>query len=176
MKTVTLFIAGIFWVAPGSLEAQNATVQWFALSSGFAVTSVQSGRMLTMSAGQPFVEVSSGPNHIVESGFLAHPVLRDILVSVPQQGELPLAFNLDQNYPNPFNPSTKISFTVPMRGFVELKVYDMLGREVATLAGENLPAGSYERVFDATGLASGVYFYRLSTTNFVHTKKLVLLH
>jgi uncharacterized delta-60 repeat protein len=93
----------------------------------------------------------------------------------PSSGGMPDHFVLDQNYPNPFNPSTKIGFKIPVSGFATLKVSDILGRDVATLASENLSAGTYEREFDATGLASGVYFYRLSTMNFVQTRKLVLL-
>jgi hypothetical protein len=96
---------------------------------------------------------------------------------------LPNEFALHQNYPNPFNPATRISFSVRGSGFVSLKVYDLLGREVRTSVSENLQPGSYEVTFDATGLASGVYFYRLqagdpsagSGRGFVQTKKLLLL-
>jgi hypothetical protein len=86
-----------------------------------------------------------------------------------------------QNYPNPFNPSTRIGFSVPASpaggqasGFTMLRVFDILGREVATLVNENLAPGSYETTFDATSLASGVYFYRLQAGGLVQTKKLVL--
>lgn len=98
-------------------------------------------------------------------------------------------FSLTQNYPNPFNPSTKISFVIPSgeRNLVTLKVYDVLGNEVATLMDEVKPAGSYTIQFDASGLTSGIYFYRLRITNpelssgrgqanhFVETKKMILL-
>jgi aminopeptidase N len=93
-------------------------------------------------------------------------------------------FDLSQNYPNPFNPSTKIKFTIPQSpllggdgrgGLVTLKVYDVLGNEVATLVNENKPAGSYEIEFGGTGLPSGVYFYRLQAGGFVETKKMILL-
>ncbi len=84
-------------------------------------------------------------------------------------------FRLMQNYPNPFNPNTTIAFELPNPGFVSLKVYDLLGREVRTLVTEQLKAGSYERSFDATDLASGVYFYRLRWGQFVETRKLLLL-
>jgi photosystem II stability/assembly factor-like uncharacterized protein len=92
-----------------------------------------------------------------------------------RKGDLPERFALEQNYPNPFNPSTKIGFKVHASGFTSLKVYDVLGREVRTLVNENLHAGSYEVTFDATGLASGVYFYRLHAGEFAQTKRLVLL-
>jgi len=89
--------------------------------------------------------------------------------------EIPKEFALEQNYPNPFNPTTAIKFQVPMSKFVTLKVYDVLGREVRTLVNENLQVGSYETMFDATGLASGMYLYRLQAGSFVEMKKLILL-
>jgi Lysophospholipase L1 and related esterases len=82
---------------------------------------------------------------------------------------------LGQNYPNPFNPATTISFSFPTQSFVSLKVFDALGREVSILLSEQLSAGTYLRQWDATGLASGVYFYRLQAGSFIETKKLILL-
>jgi mannan endo-1,4-beta-mannosidase len=87
----------------------------------------------------------------------------------------PAVFVLEQNYPNPFNPTTAIGFQLKADSYVTLKVYDVLGREVRTLVNENLKLGSHETTFDGTGLASGVYFYRLVSGSFVDTKKLVLL-
>jgi hypothetical protein len=99
----------------------------------------------------------------------------------------PTEFRLEQNYPNPFNPTTKIRYTLPSQdggsakgragvgSHVSLKVYDLLGREVAALVNEVLPPGEYVRQWDASGFASGVYFYRLHAGNFVQTKKLMLL-
>jgi hypothetical protein len=84
-------------------------------------------------------------------------------------------YQLFQNYPNPFNPSTNIGFRISDRGFVSLKVFDILGNEVATLINEEKPAGIYEVNFDATGLTSGIYFYKLSTGSFSQTKKMILL-
>ena len=84
-------------------------------------------------------------------------------------------FTLDQNYPNPFNPSTQIRFSVQRSGIVSLRVFDILGKEVVTLVNENLNVGSYETDFNATGLASGAYFYRLQSSGFVETKRMVLL-
>jgi photosystem II stability/assembly factor-like uncharacterized protein len=83
--------------------------------------------------------------------------------------------SLAQNYPNPFNPTTTIKFQVPNSGFVTLKVFDLLGREVATLVNENMTQGSYERVFDGRGLSSGFFFYRLKSSTFIQTKKMILL-
>jgi len=84
-------------------------------------------------------------------------------------------FNLEQNYPNPFNPSTSIKFSVPTSEFVTLKVYDVLGNEVATLVNEQKAVGSYEVRFDAGNLASGMYIYTLKAGNFTQTKKLMLM-
>jgi hypothetical protein len=109
--------------------------------------------------------------------------------------EVPAFYSLEQNYPNPFNPTTKIAFAIPLSGgarggFVTLKVYDILGNEVATLVNEEKPAGRYEVEFSAKGgqgtsirhLASGIYFYQLKVGSssgsgqvFVETKKMILL-
>ena len=87
----------------------------------------------------------------------------------------PKEYTLYQNYPNPFNPSTTISFSIPEGSFVTLKIYDMLGREVAILISEELSAGTYSQQWNAVGLAGGIYFYSLQAGSFVETMKLVLL-
>ncbi len=84
-------------------------------------------------------------------------------------------FSLGQNYPNPFNPSTKITFTVPVSDVASLRVFDVLGNEVAVLFNQNVSAGKYEVEFNGKYLASGIYFYRLQAGNFSQTKKFVLL-
>ena len=84
-------------------------------------------------------------------------------------------FALSQNYPNPFNPTTMISFAVPKAGKATLKVYDLLGQEVATLVDGMMSAGSHEATFNASKLSSGTYIYRLNAENFVETRKMVLL-
>lgn len=89
--------------------------------------------------------------------------------------EIPEKFNLSQNYPNPFNPVTNINFSLPKSGFVSLKVYDVMGREVAALVNKDMNAGSYKVDFDASRLSTGVYFYRLSAGEFTDTKKLMLI-
>lgn len=89
--------------------------------------------------------------------------------------EIPGVFNLYQNYPNPFNPATTIEYELPSSAHVQLRVYDILGREVTTLVNEVQRAGYHAVVFDASGLASGLYFYRLHAGPFVHTKKAILL-
>ncbi len=86
-----------------------------------------------------------------------------------------LAFELSQNYPNPFNPSTSISFTLPQSGLTSLKVYNLLGQEVASLLNTRLMAGEHSISFDASGLSSGTYIYRLVSGNFSQTKKMMLI-
>jgi hypothetical protein len=88
---------------------------------------------------------------------------------------LPGRFSLSQNYPNPFNPATEFQFTLPQERIVVLKIYDLLGREVSTLINERIPAGNYIARWDATGFASGVYFYRLTAGDFVSAKRMVLM-
>ena len=87
----------------------------------------------------------------------------------------PVTYALSQNYPNPFNPSTKINFSIQTAGLVTLKIYNILGQEVATLVNYELKAGTYSAVFDASHLSSGVYFYTIHAGNFVQAKKMMLL-
>lgn len=87
----------------------------------------------------------------------------------------PAKFSLEQNYPNPFNPSTNIQYSISSRQFVQLKVYDVLGNQVATIVDEEMPAGSHKIDFTSLNLSSGIYFYRLTAGEFVQTKKMVLL-
>ena len=110
-----------------------------------------------------------------------HSPLMDI---AKLSSEVPANYSLHQNYPNPFNPSTKIKFDIPSYGFptgtfgndrVLLKVFDITGKEVATLVNEHLQPGTYEVTFDGSNLTSGVYFYKLTAGNYSETKKLVLL-
>ena len=82
---------------------------------------------------------------------------------------------MSQNYPNPFNPSTRIRFGIPKSGKVSLKVFDLLGRELETLVAEELAPAYYEAVWKAN-VASGIYFYRIESGDFVQTRKMILLH
>jgi hypothetical protein len=102
-------------------------------------------------------------------------IVFDTTSSVTENHFNPGDFLLSQNYPNPFNPSTRIKFTISNSGFVNLKIYDILGKEVATLVNEEKPAGTYIVEWNATGLPSGVYFYKLKTENLIETKKMILL-
>jgi hypothetical protein len=87
----------------------------------------------------------------------------------------PSAFRLEQNYPNPFNPTTVISFQLSASGYTTLKIFNMIGQEVATLVSENMPAGTYSRQWNAADMPSGFYFYRLQAGSLTEIKRLVLL-
>jgi hypothetical protein len=93
----------------------------------------------------------------------------DITISEPTE------FTLSQNYPNPFNPSTAIQYSIPESGNVKLKVFNSIGEEVATLVNNYKEAGSYKVTFNANGLSSGIYYYKLSSNGFNQVKKMILL-
>ena len=92
-----------------------------------------------------------------------------------QKSDIPKDYQLYQNYPNPFNPTTKIKFALPYASLVTVKVYDLLGREIKTLLNETKQPGNYEVNFDASRLASGVYFYSIKANNFNSVKKMVFI-
>lgn len=117
---------------------------------------------------------NSEGNYSYNSGIGMFKVL-DVASSVKEQELLPENFGLNQNYPNPFNPSTTISYQLPVNTHVSLKVFDMLGNEIATLINEVNPAGYHSVTFNAVNFSSGVYFYQLRADDFVSTKKLILM-
>jgi hypothetical protein len=115
-------------------------------------------------------------NNSINNSSLAIPTFIDFPLGIGNEmNNLPLQFSLHQNYPNPFNPVTSIQYVVGSLQFVTLKVYDVLGNELATLVNEEKPAGEYEVEFDGTNLSSGIYFYRIRAGSYTETKKMVLL-
>jgi hypothetical protein len=109
------------------------------------------------------------------SGVWRRP-LSEMITSVDRlSSDIPAYFSLSKNYPNPFNPSTTIEFSVPQTGFVSLKIFNALGKVVSTLVDEELQPGSYWTKWDASGLAGGVYFYRLEAGVFSEMKKLIVM-
>jgi hypothetical protein len=96
-------------------------------------------------------------------------------VGIDREIAVPLTFSLKQNYPNPVNTSTTISFSIPAKSFVSLKIYDQQGRAVATIMAEEIPAGQYTRKWEAANLSNGIYFYRLQAGSYSETKKLFLM-
>jgi Secretion system C-terminal sorting domain len=110
---------------------------------------------------------------IFQSEYIAYNDLS--ITDIREISSIPEKFNLSQNYPNPFNPSTLISFQLSENNFTELKVYDILGNETATLISKKLSSGAYEVDFNATEFSSGIYFYVLKSGQKIKTKKMILL-
>ena len=108
-------------------------------------------------------------NGVFERALLEEPT------AISEDSQIVSQFRLEQNYPNPFNPVTTIQFTIGKSDFVSLKVFDLTGREVATLVNDEKLPGTYRLAWDAGSFASGVYFYRLQTSDLVDAKKLLLL-
>jgi hypothetical protein len=86
-----------------------------------------------------------------------------------------IQYSLGQNYPNPFNPITQINYSIKEAGLVQLKVYDILGKEIATLVNTNKETGNYSVDFNATQLLSGVYFYKMQSGNYITSRKMLLI-
>lgn len=99
----------------------------------------------------------------------------DVYTGILKTSDLPSDFSLSQNFPNPFNPETKILVTLPWKSELKLKIFDVLGNEVGVIANGEFDAGTYEFIFDATGLPSGIYFYQMSAGRFNSVKKMVVL-
>ncbi|MGB5846869.1 MAG: T9SS type A sorting domain-containing protein, partial [Ignavibacteriaceae bacterium] len=147
------------------------------------------GVFVSYDFGQNWISASSGLSDNVIKDIVLHPdghllcgtekegiFIADLNPSnITDINNTSKTFSLYQNYPNPFNPTTKIKYSVPKSEIVQIKVYDILGRELQTILNDFKQAGAYEIKFDATGLPSGVYFYQIKAGNFVETKKMVLL-
>lgn len=121
------------------------------------------------------VHTTANPGGEIRGQVLAST--NDLATSVKHvdDASIPENFILTQNYPNPFNPTTTIRFTIPETSFLTLKVFDILGREVALLVNEMKDVGNYAVQFDAAKLSSGIYFYRLQAGNFLQTRKMILI-
>jgi len=105
----------------------------------------------------------------------AHAALQLLITSLEDDNSIPVEYNMSQNYPNPFNPTTVIDYSIPSKSKVTLKVYDVLGKEVAKLVDEEKSSGAHKLEFDASNLSSGVYFYRLSSGDYKQTRKMMLI-
>lgn len=144
---------------------------------------VSSKSVLNSAVNYSYVDKTANTNTNLK--YRLKSVNKDASFSILSEIEMaahPLTFELQQNYPNPFNPSTKIRYIIPQtsnvngqKPIVVLKVYDILGNEVATLVNEEQSPGQHEVVFNAAGLASGVYIYKLDSPGFTTTKKMILL-
>jgi hypothetical protein len=132
--------------------------------------------ILISTVGEPFIGKSVNAANQHNVGFW-YVYKQSAITAVEEEQEeiIPNKFQLEQNYPNPFNPSTVIKFGVPERSNVLLKIYDILGGEVATLVNEEMDAGWYSRDFNASGYSTGVYIFRMQAGNYISTKKMILV-
>ena len=136
-----------------------------AYAVGLKVMNYSSSLSAASSLGLAKDTLITGINSLVKTSTAVHSV----------SGNAPKMFALGQNYPNPFNPTTVINYQVPTASYVSLKVYDMLGRDVAVLVNENKIAGYYTSTFDARNMPSGIYFYKMNAGNYSTVKKLILM-
>ncbi len=176
MKKHLFKLSIITLLAFSKINAQKETIQWSVLGSGSSFSFVQNDVIESIS-GQVIVDKISDGNNNILSGFFSNPDAQSTNVTSADETN-PIViknYTLFQNYPNPFNPSTKISYALPQNSFVELKVFNLLGQEIATLVNEQKPVGNYEVNFDASNLPSGVYIYKMKAGEYVQTKKMVLL-
>lgn len=160
------------WTGYGFRDAFNITANWWDPD----VIGIDQGPILIMAENYRTQAVWNlfMQNEEIQRGLQLAAF--DTVTAIPSDAlEVPYRYELDQNYPNPFNPSTIIRYSLGKKGMVAIKVFDVLGREVATLVNEEKNPGSYTVVFQANSLASGVYYYRLEAGGVVLTKKTILI-
>lgn len=142
----------------------------YGMSGRFAITTEGKGSAIVAWEDRPSYDMNICAQRFVVPGFTTGVAEHN------QSGTAPREFTLNQNYPNPFNPATTITFTLQENSYVSLKVFDILGRDVATLVNKQLPAGKQHQVtFDASKLSTGMYFYRLQSGENVQVKKLMII-
>lgn len=159
-------------VGRGVYVSQISPINWSLANSG--LTSPNLANTLAILGNN--VYVSSGT--LASStgyGVWKRPISQLTSVEAPAPAATPSSFALEQNYPNPFNPTTVVGFKVPVAGKVKLSVHDLLGREIAVLVNEEKNPGNHEVSFDASGLASGVYFCRMQADGYMQTRKMTVL-
>lgn len=152
----------------GVYLSTNNGNNWQLCNEGFS--SIPKINALLIYNNYIFAGVSNGP-----AGVFRRPLSELITNTHNYLTEISLKFHLSQNYPNPFNPVTRINYEIPKKGFVSLKVYEILGKEVKTLVSQVKSMGYYSVDFNAAELSSGVYFYKITSGDFTDTKKLTLI-
>lgn len=158
----------------GCYKTINGGVNWSKWNSGMPIANI-------ITEFVPIDSIAQNGRYYIAAGTFGRSMwIREISGEDPviiknNNSSLPVNYSLSQNYPNPFNPSTKISFDLPVSGFVTLKVYDITGKEIAQLVNSDLNAGTYKINFNSVSLSSGIYFYRISAGSFTDTKKMVFV-
>jgi 1,4-alpha-glucan branching enzyme len=175
VKTINLNGSWLDVIVVGNFDVTNQTANvqypvtgaWFDYFSGDSINVTDLKSQITLGPGEM---------HIYTSVKLPAPE-QGLLTNVTDKKETAVIHNYDlkQNYPNPFNPTSVINYQIPKAGIVKLKVYDILGREVAVLVNDQKPAGEYSVTFNANRLSSGVYFYTIQSGTYTNTKKMILL-
>ncbi len=172
LKSFYYEYGGSLWGTYGFKDAFNLQENWFA------------GSYLAIDQGPIIIMIENYRSQLLWNNFMANPEIQPMLDSigflpdftdVPVETEIPLEYELKNNYPNPFNPVTNIEFRIADFEFVSLKVYDVLGNEIAILINEEKTAGEYKVKFDARNLSSGIYFYVLNAGGKSFSKKMCLI-
>ena len=163
-------------VGAGGLVVRNSTSGWTQFTAPIFYnlgSQTPDNAILTFLIAD---STAAGENGTIGSmGYVDNLSFTGPATDVEQISGLPQDYNLKQNYPNPFNPSTKIEYSIPQESFVELKIYDILGNEIATIVNEQQAAGSYRVDYNANNKPAGLYFARLSANNFTKVIKMTLL-
>ena len=179
-KIDTLQITNTSTAAPLVIDSVYTKTKWYAVTSLLDTLGISKTLNLTIIFTPDSSKSYIDTLYIVSNAFnplIKVPLSGNVKITGVSQNNsnLPTSYGISQNYPNPFNPTTVINYQLPASSFVTLKVYDILGREVATLVNGRQNAGYYNATFNAVQLSSGIYFYRLQAGSFTETKKLVLL-
>jgi photosystem II stability/assembly factor-like uncharacterized protein len=182
---------GATWDSVSSIHATDYGINCFLPYNNFLFAATDSGVYRSANEGYTWADVSGNLRDslgvtamaVYGNQFYAGHRMKGIyktpintLVNTKEtSSEIPMSFKLEQNFPNPFNPITEISYSLPVKAFTTIKVYDLLGQEVISLINENKEAGTYSLQFDGSSLSSGVYFYKIIAGDFTDTKKMVLI-
>ena len=167
VMSLTVDSSGALWVgtdSSGVFHSTNNGTSWRRVNSGITDSLYIT---LTISANG-YMYAASQLGSIYRS-------VNPVTAIDEKENKIPTNFYLSQNYPNPFNPTTTINYSIPKTSFVSIKVYDVLGKEIAALVNEEKNVGSYDVKFYPRGLASGIYFYKMQSSDFIEIRKLVYL-
>ena len=173
MNDVTLDVSRYFLMTSGIYQPTSTPADYRMIITAQPFT-LAPGDSNTVAFG---IVLGNGLSELQTNSDTMETIYKGITVGLPEEDKsaAPVSYFLAQNYPNPFNPTTKISYAIPKKSFVTIKIFDVLGKEVFQLVNQEKSAGKYEAGFDASALSSGVYFYRIQAGSFTETKKMILL-